>query len=239
MFDPQGRRLETLLGLREELVVFVLEVGVWMWPAVRIGFEQKVTEVGRGGVSATLKTLSVRPAVFEVKDFMSYDETEAVMKLGSAQGLVASKGTMQSADLKSGKRSSEFRTSKQAWLKNHMSPVVLELDERTSRLTRIPASHNEPVQILRYDEGNFYHGHMDWTELELYPDQKSIWIDRHMGYENRLATVFWYLNDVQHGGETIFPKFGQPICSPDSRGGPATRTCQGAADPVMSDCSKG
>jgi prolyl 4-hydroxylase len=27
------------------------------------------------------------------------------------------------------------------------------------------------------------------------------------GRRNRMATVFWYLSDVQEGGETIFPRF--------------------------------
>ena len=48
---------------------------------------------------------------------------------------------------------------------NDLAPIIQELDERTSRLTRIPASHNEPVQLLHYDTGTYYHAHMDWTEL--------------------------------------------------------------------------
>ena len=86
---------------------------------------------------------------------------------------------MQSNDLKKGTSHAAFRTSRpvddhlvtelssvrQAWLANDLAPIIQELDERTSRLTRIPASHNEPVQLLRYDTGTYYHAHMDWTEL--------------------------------------------------------------------------
>ena len=47
-------------------VVFFIESGVWLWPAVRIGFQQKVQ-----GLNVTLRTLSTRPRVFQVADFMT------------------------------------------------------------------------------------------------------------------------------------------------------------------------
>ena len=62
-------------------------------------------------------------------------------------------------------------------------------------------------------------------------DQRHIWASSHLGHFDRIATVFWYLNDVA-GGETVFPKHGQPICSPESKGGPKVRTCLGATDPA-------
>lgn len=237
VFGAQGQRLESLEDLKRTPVAFLLEVGVWMWPAVRVGFEQRAEGVGRG--SAVLRTLSLRPKVFEVRNFLSTNETEEVMRLGQAQGLVVSKGVMQSADIKKGTSDADFRTSQQAWLTNDMAPVIGELDRRVADLTRVPASHNEAVQLLRYGEGQYYHGHMDWTELELYPDQQRIWVDSQFGFQDRLATVFWYLNDVAEGGETIFPKHGQPICAPRDRGGPQTRSCEGAMDPKMSSCQIG
>ncbi|CAN0471201.1 unnamed protein product [Laminaria digitata] len=42
------------------------------------------------------------------------------------------------------------------------------------------------------------------------------------GRKNRMVTVFWYLSDVEEGGETIFPRFG-------GRTGPVD----------FSDCTKG
>lgn len=238
-FDPMGISIEDLFTLKNSPNVFILEVGVWMWPAVRIGFEQNISQVHEDGSSASLKTISLRPVIFEVHDFMSPAETEAVISIGKEQGLHNSQGVLQSADIKKGTAHSQFRTSKQAWLDNSLSPLIERLDQRISRLTRVPAAHNEPVQLLRYAQSNYYHAHMDWTELELYPDQREIWLDAHFGYQDRLANVFWYLNDVEEGGETIFPKHGQQICSPESRGGPSTRICPGAEDPQMDSCKTG
>jgi len=237
LFDAQGRPLEALEDLRRAPVAFFLEIGVWIWPPVRVGFEQEVQ--GVNGKRATLRTLSLRPKIFEVRDFLSPTETEDVMRIGEKQGLTASKGNLQSADLKKGVAHSKFRTSTQAWLDNELSPLIADLDTRVSELTRVPASHNEAVQLLRYETGQYYHGHMDWGELELYPDQRGAWLRNHFGHQGRLATVFWYLNDVAVGGETIFPKHNQPICEPDSMGGPHTRHCPGAHDPDMSSCEHG
>jgi len=143
--------------------------------------------------------------------------------------LVASKW-LQGLDL----ADDELRTSQQAWLDNHVHPVVNALDERTSNLTRVHRSHNEPVQVLRYNEGKYYHGHMDWSELELYPDQTEQWLRTHFGHNDRMATVFWYLNDVNDGGHTMFPKHGQPICPKYEQ-----RNCKGAFDPDMTSCNGG
>jgi len=146
---------------------------------------------------------------------------------------------MQSKDVQKGTNNNEFRTSKQAWLHNDLSPLIAELDQRIASLTRVPAEHNEPVQLLRYGEGTYYHAHNDWAELELYPDQKNIWANAQMGYQDRLATVFWYLNDVEVGGETIFPKQGQPICDVLGKGGATARHCPGAHEPDMRSCTHG
>lgn len=237
VYDRQGILIEDLDALRNAELAFVLEIGVWIWPPVRIGFQQVASNVG--GKSAVLTTLSTRPKIFEVKNFLADNETQVVMDVGAKQGLVNSKGMMQSKDLAKGTADSEFRTSRQTWLSRGLHPVIGELDERTAELTRVPTSHQEPAQLLRYDEGAYYHNHNDWAELELYPDQKNMWARSHMGYQDRLATVFWYLNDIPEGGETNFPKHGQKICSPLHRGGPSVRHCSGAYDPPANQCKVG
>merc|ERR1712204_1010 len=66
-----------------------------------------------------------------------------------------------------------------------------------------------------------------------------MWVEGHMGHQDRLATVFWYLNDVPEGGETNFPKQGQKICAPLSRGGPKHRHCSGTNDGHPASCRAG
>ena len=234
-FTSDGQKIEDLQGFEENPVIFLIEAGQWMWPAVRVGFQQNVTELP--GVS--LKTLALRPVIFEVQNFMTHQEAAEIVALGQKQVLEDSKGQMQSNDLKLGTSHASFRTSRQAWLDNELSPIIAALDERTAMLTRIPQSHNEAAQLLRYDAGNYYHMHVDWTELDYYPDQRDIWMDSHFGHYDRLATVFWYLNDVENGGETIFPKHQQPICNPGSMGGPTSRSCRSSWYPETSSCDHG
>lgn len=237
LFDRQGGEIKDMGALKNAEVAFVQEVGVWVWPAVRVGFKQEATNVGGG--KALLTTLSLRPKIFEVLNFLTDNETQTVMDVGVQQGLHSSQGVMQSKDLAKGTAAAEFRTSTQAWLHKGLSPFIGVLDERVAALTRVPESHQEAAQLLRYEEGKYYHNHMDWAELELYPDQKHLWTSSHMGHQDRLATVFLYLNDVPDGGETNFPKHGQPICGPLEKGGPKWRTCPGAYDPPANKCVEG
>eukprot|EP00929_Paragymnodinium_shiwhaense_P118553 TRINITY_DN90474_c0_g1_i1.p1 TRINITY_DN90474_c0_g1~~TRINITY_DN90474_c0_g1_i1.p1 ORF type:complete len:530 (+),score=116.00 TRINITY_DN90474_c0_g1_i1:64-1590(+) len=230
MFTSQGRRIETIEDLQSRDLAFITEIGQWIWPAVHVGFEQVAQEVD-GDRPKVLKTLSLRPVAFDVKDFISPEECDTIIKLGGTKNLIASEGVMQSADLAAGVAHSEFRTSKQAWLSTGDDDVIHRLDRRTANLTRVHYSHNEDVQLLRYGEGNYYHGHMDWSELELYNDQAWMWKQYHFGHQDRLGNVFWYLNDVPEGGETIFLKHNHSVCPTYEQ-----RNCDGSFDPPMESC---
>jgi len=48
-------------------LLFLIEAGQWMWPAVRVGFIQNVS--GLPGVR--LRTVSLRPVILEVESFMT------------------------------------------------------------------------------------------------------------------------------------------------------------------------
>ena len=55
-------------------VIFAFEGGRWLWPAVRVGH---VWSVG----AASLETLSVRPAVFSVRDFLTREEAAHIRRV--------------------------------------------------------------------------------------------------------------------------------------------------------------
>lgn len=98
-----------------------------------------------------------------------------------------------------GKESKEFRTSTQARLDRTESLMLREIDERISRLTKVPAPHNEQVQILRYEKTQYYAAHLDNWDPAFYTTEGSEFIEH--GHNNRLITVFWYLTDVSEGGD--------------------------------------
>jgi len=91
-----------------------------------------------------------------------------------------------------------------------------------TQVSKLPIEHTEDTQVLRYDKMEHYHAHHDFFDPEDYqnsPHWKSTIMN---GARNRLATVFFYLNDVASGGETNFPMAGG-----------------GKAPADFSDCTKG
>jgi TPR repeat protein len=94
---------------------------------------------------------------------------------------------------------SELRTSHSMHFQPSMydAPVYLAL-RRIARIAGLPAEHAEPLGVLRYGPGQEYRPHYDY-----YSD------DQHEA--QRLATVFVYLNDVEEGGGTDFPRLAVKV----------------------------
>jgi len=105
------------------------------------------------------------------------------------------------------------RTSSTSWCNvEHClaDPLVQNVRQRISNLTRVPWEYAEHLQVLQYTPGQFYKEHHD---------QNS---PRHSAWGPRLYTFFMYLSDVEEGGETRFthlnisvkPKKGSAIFWP-------------------------
>jgi len=67
-------------------------------------------------------------------------------------------------------------------------------------ITGIPDGNSENLQLLRYEVGQFYQHHNDFIDYQ---------VDRPTG--PRILTFFLYLNDVEQGGETNFPRIGLSV----------------------------
>ena len=112
---------------------------------------------------------------------------------------------MNDHDAKDGRHADEFRTSSQYSLSPSQTDTLLALSRRVQRLTRLPVTHVEQIQVLRYLEGQHYSSHHDFFDPADYSSRGG----RERGLaSNRLATVFFYLNDVPTGGQTAFPRAG-------------------------------
>ena len=110
--------------------------------------------------------------------------------------------SLKAAD--AGKSSSDYRTSSQ-WSYPMWDKGILPLDRRVQQLTRIPMTHAEQIQVLRYNPHEHYTAHHDFFDPGDYRGR-----NRESGYaRNRLATVFFYLNEPSAGGETGFPRAGK------------------------------
>jgi prolyl 4-hydroxylase len=207
-FSPDGHRLLTETDADEMSVehfgtlgmFLVMQGGQWIWPGVRKGFERTIA-LGFNQ-TATLETLSLHPLVLSVKGFLSEDECDFIQRQAEPS-MEYSEVTLMDHD--KGRPASDFRTSQTTFLRSD-TPVLEAIDDRTAALVRIPASHQESVQVLRYGNTEKYDTHHDYFDPKLYKtDTRTLSLIQH-GKRNRMATVFWYLSDVAQGGETVFPR---------------------------------
>ena len=92
--------------------------------------------------------------------------------------------------------------------RSHQDPHVIPIIARGAMLAGVPLDHAEQIYVSRYDDGEFYHGHYDFS---------GDFMTSH-----RLCTMLIYLNslDEGQGGETYFrdlniavkPKLGRAVC---------------------------
>jgi len=201
-FTPLGVRLRSAEDVLAASCVLLFEGGMWVWPAVEVGHELNLT-VGDGAADrrVRLSTLSLWPRVLLAEDFLTPAEAELIVS--RADGHMHKSGvSLKEADR--GKSSSDYRTSSQ-WSYPLWDEAILPLDRRVQQLTRIPMTHAEQIQVLRYLPNEHYTAHHDFFDPGEYSGR-----DRESGYaSNRLLTVFFYLSEPEEGGETGFPRAGK------------------------------
>lgn len=202
--------------------ILLFEGGQWLWPAAYLGqvhhvpMGQAPTEQGdvattsRGTVpspppTVRLRVLSLRPRVLRAENFLTDEECAHIVQ--SAEGHMFTSGVaMKDADAAEGHKADEFRTSSQYSLSPGSTEELLALTRRVQSLTRVPATHTEQIQVLRYQPTQHYSAHHDFFDPG---DYSRGGLSRQSGFaSNRLTTVFLYLNDVASGGETNFPRAG-------------------------------
>ena len=72
--------------------------------------------------------------------------------------------------------------------------------------TRVPLAQGEPLQVMRYGVGAEYKPHYDYFDLGRPGQAANL---RNGG--QRIASLVIYLNDVEAGGETTFPRCGLAV----------------------------
>ncbi|XP_037954286.1 prolyl 4-hydroxylase subunit alpha-1-like isoform X1 [Teleopsis dalmanni] len=90
------------------------------------------------------------------------------------------------------------RTSQFAWFYDKTNDVTIRLNERITDMTGFNLVGSEMLQVMNYGLGGHYDTHYDFFNVSA--DTEII---RTTG--NRIATVLFYLSDVEQGGATVFP----------------------------------
>lgn len=94
------------------------------------------------------------------------------------------------------------RTSTNAWCVDdcYKDPIAQRVMKRIENITGIPDTNSENLQLLRYEHTQYYQEHSDYINYQ---------IDRPTGV--RILTFYMYLNDVEEGGGTNFPKLNLTV----------------------------
>jgi len=157
------------------------------------------------------------PWLITIDDFLSSDESDEVIRAGSQGGKV-----WQRSQAGDGVQSS--RTSSTAWCGGAcaQNPTIKAVEKRVSELLGgIPMENAEPMQVLRYETGQFYKTHHDQNS-----PRASAW-------GPRMFTVFMYVGDGYEGGLTNFPKLNVTI--PAKKGAVCVWTSILDTDPYQRD----
>jgi prolyl 4-hydroxylase len=100
----------------------------------------------------------------------------------------------------------EHRTSRGTFFQLKENAFIQSIDERLSEIMNLPLENGEGLQVLNYQTNGEYKPHFDY-----FPEEhagSSVHIKKG---GQRVATLILYLNDVEEGGETIFPEIGLSV----------------------------
>ncbi|MDX1491825.1 MAG: 2OG-Fe(II) oxygenase [Pseudohongiellaceae bacterium] len=146
------------------------------------------------------KQIAQEPIVQVIDDYLNDDEIATLIaagedklepaKVSSATGGITSKG----------------RSGRNFWLPHGHNETVKALCLRLAELVQLPLNQAESLQLIHYFESQEYAPHFDAWDANTEAGQRCM---KRGG--QRLITCLLYLNDVDEGGGTIFPKLKQQV----------------------------
>lgn len=143
------------------------------------------------------------PWLIQFDNFLSDSEAERLIELGAEQTYERSSdvGSRQ-ADGTYSKNINSGRTSSNSWCLTgcYEDPTARIIMDRIEDVTGVPETNSENFQMLRYEVGEFYQTHNDFIPYQ---------VGRQCG--PRIMTFYMYLNDVEEGGGTNFPKLNMTV----------------------------
>ena len=149
------------------------------------------------------KILHRNPDIILIENFLTEEECDYIIKLGEPH--------IKKSEVcgKNGSRPDKSRTSMTAHIGkkflrgDNPDKVLLNVLEKASQYGGLPSKNIEPIQLVRYEPGQYFKPHYDYLDKKL-PIYKSN-IERN---GQRQLTFFVYLTDVDDdaGGKTYFPK---------------------------------
>ncbi|ATP41629.1 2OG-Fe(II) oxygenase [Solibacillus sp. R5-41] len=132
------------------------------------------------------------PLIVILGNVLSNDECYELIRL--------SKDKLQRSKIGSTREVNELRTSSSMFFEESENEIIATIEKRISSIMNIPIEHGEGIQILQYTPGQEYKAHYDFFSST-----------SKLANNNRISTLVMYLNDVEQGGETFFPKLNLSV----------------------------
>ncbi len=146
------------------------------------------------------RQLCGEPVIYVLDDFATAGEMAAVREAAMA-GLQRAK-----VSLGKGGQESAGRTGSNCWIDPEANAVIAGLSRRIAGLVGIPLANAESLQAIHYDATQQYAPHFDAWKHDSEAGQRCM---KRGG--QRLVTGLLYLNEVDAGGGTVFPKLDLTI----------------------------
>eukprot|EP01101_Sappina_pedata_P007606 TRINITY_DN4058_c0_g1_i1.p1 TRINITY_DN4058_c0_g1~~TRINITY_DN4058_c0_g1_i1.p1 ORF type:complete len:373 (+),score=139.82 TRINITY_DN4058_c0_g1_i1:414-1532(+) len=160
-------------------------------------------EVGDNGEQVVIKTLSEAPRIFLIEDFLTSEECDEIVRLAKDNMEISMVGhTHTDAVI-----DKSARTSTQTWLEADEldNDLLYHVRNKAEKLLKLPLELSESLQVIHYSVDQYYYFHVDPTLKRYRADDPF-----HNAGGNRLLTLLFYLNEVEEGGETVFPNAINP-----------------------------
>lgn len=165
----------------------------------------ELPEIGQKGnlIRASDREIKVlvrveKPFILYLENLLSEEECDELIKLSEHRLTPSRVIDPATGEIKA----VPGRTSSGTYYKLGETPLIAAIESRIAELTNHPIVNGEGLQVLHYKIGEEYKAHFDY-----FPEGK---LEESKGGQ-RVSTVLMYLNDVEAGGETIFPKLGLSV----------------------------
>ncbi len=190
------------------------------------------------------RKVHAEPNIYVLENFLTTKEISHLMDFVATKRFQRSfvDGENNTSSIDRWHRTSTFLS----FAKQH-DKTIATIEQRAADLLGIQPRALEALQLVRYEQGQFFGIHHD---LGIYDEEedtvelppKTTWSPR------RLVTLFCYLNDCSEGGATYFPKAQlrvQPVAGSAvlfsnvlSDGMPDVRTLHAGEPPTSTQCVK-
>ncbi|HKS93139.1 MAG TPA: 2OG-Fe(II) oxygenase [Gammaproteobacteria bacterium] len=185
------------------LLQFALEnLATLVEPAFTLAGAARVAGIGPHRTHAS-QTINAAPRIFSVDQFVSTGECAHLMAMAQARFAPAHEATRERLS----REQTAFSGDAAVFYIPDCDAVVRNIERRIAAAFDLPATHVEPLSVLRYRPQDSYAPHTDYFDAARLENNR-----RHGDHSGqRIASFLVYLRAPEQGGETHYLKLNKKI----------------------------